>query len=285
MTEKPVPRGLLFDVFGTVVDWRSTVTRALEQTAHKALNDSTKSLATSVRLRASELLVADWGTFAQQWRNTYKVFCKSIAADPSLPWKTVDEHHLAALNDLIAEWKLEGLWTPDEIKTLSLIWHHLDPWPDSSDGIKALNTLFSTATLSNGNISLLEDLKKHGHLPFTHIFSAELFGSYKPNSRVYLGAVEKLGLEPNEVALVAAHLNDLQAAKSNGLQAIYVERPQEEDWDTEQVEKVRTSGWVDLWVKQDEKGFLTVAEKLGVQIVQDPNSTKSRAEDLEMYEV
>ena len=92
-------------------------------------------------------------------------------------------------------------------------------------------------------------------------------------------------MEPKEVALVAAHLNDLQAAKSNGLRAIYVERAKEDDWDAKQIEEVKAREWVDLWIKQDQKGFLTVAEELGVEIVQDPNSTKTRSEDLERYEV
>ena len=127
-----------------------------------------------------------------------------------------------------------------------------------------------TVTLSNGNISLLTDLSTHGSLPFTHIFSAELFGSYKPSPKVYLGAVEKLGLKPSECAMVAAHLADLKAAKDLGLQVIYVEREAEEDWANEEVEKAR--GWVDLWVEKGDLGtsgkggFLTVAEKLGVEL-------------------
>ncbi len=128
-----------------------------------------------------------------------------------------------------------------------------------------------TATLSNGNISLLTDLSTHGSLPFTHIFSAELFGSYKPSPKVYLGAVEKLGLKPSECAMVAAHLADLKAAKDLGLQAIYVEREAEEDWANEEVEKAR--GWVDLWVGKG--GFLTVAEKLGVELKGSPQRRRS----------
>jgi 2-haloacid dehalogenase len=128
--------------------------------------------------------------------------------------------------------------------------------------------VLGTATLSNGNIALLSDLKTHGNLDFTHILSAELFGSYKPSPKVYLGAVEKLGLQPNECAMVAAHLGDLRAAKDLGLQAIYIERPGEEDWSVKEVEKASDEGWVDLWVSQGvgSRGLITMAERLGVDV-------------------
>jgi 2-haloacid dehalogenase len=136
------PRALLFDVFGTCVDWRTTVTQALYTKAHEALNSAEASLATSVRLTASDMSMIEWGTLAQQWRNSYKRFTKTIADDPSLPWKSVDEHHHDALKQLLVDWKLEGLWTDEEVRALSLVWHQLDPWPDSSAGIKALNKLW-----------------------------------------------------------------------------------------------------------------------------------------------
>jgi len=214
------------------------------------------------------MTLSDWGNLAQEWRNTYKQFTKSLAEDSGLPWKTVDEHHLDSLKQLLAVWQLEGLWTDEEIRALSLTWHRLDPWPDSSLGIKELNKRFWTVTLSNGNLSLLDDLRVYAKMDFTHVFSAELFGSYKPSPKVYLGAVEKLGLKPNECAMVACHLSDLMAAKSNGLQAIYVERPLEEDWNHEQVENAHTEEWVDLWVPASQQGFITMAEKLGIEIDQ-----------------
>ena len=103
---------------------------------------------------------------------------------------------------------------------------------------------------------------------------ATLF-TYKPSPRVYLGAAEKLQLPPSQCAMVAAHLNDLKAAKENGLQTIYVERPGEEDWDEEQVEQARREGWVDLWIGSDgNRGFITVAEKLGVNLSTSDQSTR-----------
>lgn len=266
MALKTPPRALLFDVFGTCVDWRTSVTEALEAQAHYALNDAAASLATRVRLRASYMTEATWGEFAQQWRNLYKQFCHAIAEDPSLPWKTIDEHHLESLKELLAQWQLEGLWTDEQVRTLSLIWHQLKPWPDTPAGIKVLNKLFYTGTLSNGNLSLLGDLKVFAQMDFTHLFSAEMFGSYKPSPTVYLGAVEKLGVRPVECAMVAAHLNDLKAAKACGLQTVYVERPLEEDWTAEQVENARKEGWVDLWIPADKEGFIAMAEELGIQV-------------------
>ncbi|KAF2687745.1 haloacid dehalogenase [Lentithecium fluviatile CBS 122367] len=269
------PRALFFDVFGTCVDWRTTVTQALDAAAHAALNSATASLASRIRLRASDMTPAHWGIFAQEWRDGYKAFTRKLAADPSLPWKSIDEHHLESLKELLAKWELKGLWTDEEVRALSLIWHRLDPWADSASGIALLNQLFWTATLSNGNISLLSDLKTHGKMNFTHILSAELFGSYKPSPKVYLGAVEKLGLQPKDCAMVAAHLNDLRAAKDLGVQAIYVERPGEEEWSTDEVQKASDEGWVDLWVSQGvgSRGFVTVAEKLGIEV---PTGTPKR---------
>ena len=268
MVLSTLPRALLFDIFGTCVDWRSTVTKALNDQAHTTLSSATASLAAYLRMRASSMTLDDWGNLAQEWRDSYKQFTKSLAEDSGLPWKTVDEHHLNSLKQLLVVWQLEGLWTSEEIQALSLIWHRLNPWPDSSLGIKELNKLFWTVTLSNGNLSLLNDLHVYAKIDFTHVFSAELFGSYKPSPKVYLGAVEKLGLKPSECAMVASHLSDLKAAKSNGLQAIYVERSSEEDWSDELVENARTEGWVDLWIPAGQEGFVTMAERLRVEVYQ-----------------
>ncbi|KAI4606721.1 hypothetical protein J4E80_010033 [Alternaria sp. BMP 0032] len=269
MSLTPLPKALLFDIFGTCVNWRSTVTTALSQSAHSALNSASASLASRLRLRASEMSDEHWGEFAQQWRNSYKAFTKQLAADPSIPWVSVDDHHLSALQKLIAEWELEGLWDDEEIRALSLIWHQLDPWDDSVAGMALLNKGgFHTCMLSNGNLSLLSDLRAYSQIPFTHIFSAEMFGTYKPSPKVYLGAAEKLGLRPEECVMVAAHLNDLKAAKGCGLRTVYVERAQEEDWSEEVVGEARREGWVDVWIdlKEGSRGFVTVAEKLGVKV-------------------
>ncbi|RMZ73003.1 haloacid dehalogenase type II [Pyrenophora seminiperda CCB06] len=118
-------------------------------------------------------------------------------------------------------------------------------------------------------MSLLTDLRIYSDIPFTHIFSAELFGTYKPSPKVYLGAAEKLCLPPNECVMVAAHLADLKAAKENGLQTIYVERDGEEDWSEDQIEEARSAGWVDVWISgEGNRGFITVAERLGIKLTE-----------------
>ncbi|KAH7058744.1 HAD-like domain-containing protein [Macrophomina phaseolina] len=264
-------RALLFDVFGTCVDWRSTVTTALYEQAHTTLNDPTASLATAVRLRASDLTADDWARFAQEWRNEYKTFSRSSGNAATPDFKSVDQHHLDSLLELLDKWQLNGLWTPAQVRQLSLVWHFLTPWDDAPGGIERLNGIelsggggkrLVTATLSNGNAALLNDLTTHACLPFQHVFGAEDFRAYKPHPRVYLGAAERLGLRPEECALVAAHLGDLKAARECGLGAVYVERPREEDWGDEEVEKAREEGWVKLWVKEGEGGFWKVAEVL-----------------------
>ncbi|KAL1646392.1 hypothetical protein SLS58_003352 [Diplodia intermedia] len=275
-------RALLFDVFGTCVDWRSTVTTALYDQARTTLSDPTASLATAVRLRATDLTWDDWARFAQEWRNEYKTFVRGAAkaleesegekssrhtgeedgapaagaAVSSLsppPFKSVDQHHLDSLHHLLDRWQLAGLWTPAQVGRLSLVWHRLAPWPDAPTGIQALGavekagggggrTNLVTATLSNGNTALLRDLAAHARLPFARIFSAEDFSAYKPHPKTYLGAAARLGLRPDECALVAAHLGDLKAAKACGLGTVYVERLAEEEWEGEEVKKARDDG-------------------------------------------
>lgn len=196
--------------------------------------------------------------------------------DSSKEWKTVDEHHLESLHEILTEHGLlfprddatpdmlvhdGSLWDEPQLQELNMVWHRLDPWPDTCKGIQELNRQFYTCTLSNGNLSLLKDMVAHAKMEFTHIYSAEMFQSYKPSPKVYLGAAEKIGLKPEECALVAAHLDDLKAAKSNGFSTIYVERPLEE-----RHHELKDEGVVDIWVKEDEDGFITAAEKLGIQV-------------------
>ena len=203
-------------------------------------------------------------------------FTREIAKDATKAWKTVDEHHLESLRSILTERGLilaredntpdnlahdGSLWDEPQLQELNLIWHRLDPWPDTCRGLQELNRQFSTCTLSNGNLSLLKDMVAHAKMPFTHIFSAEMFQSYKPSPKVYLGAAEKMGLKPEECALVAAHLDDLKAAKSNGFHTIYIERPLEE-----RRPELKDEGIVDIWVKHGEEGFVTAAERLGIQV-------------------
>ena len=136
----------------------------------------------------------------------------------------------------------------------------LPPWPDTCRGLDLLNRKFSTVTLSNTYNDLLESLVGHSSIPFTHVYSADMFQSFKPNPKVYLGAAEKMGVKPSECALVAAHLSDLKGAKACGFYVIYVDRPLEE-----KTPELREESIPDLLIKQGEDGFVALAGRLGIQ--------------------
>lgn len=259
------PKALTCDVFGTVVDWRITVTTTLIYSALSKTSSSSRSadLSPEVRLRLSTLTDSDWGKFAQEWRDSYKIFTSGFVPGES-EWLDIDTHHHQSLIALLQKWDLEGLYTPDEIEALSQVWHYLDPWPDSSAGLESLGRMFITSTLSNGNQALLKDLDEQSKLGFKKLQSAEDFQAYKPHRSVYLGAAKAMGLEPKEVAMVAAHLSDLKAARECGFRTIYVERAQEEDWKVTSAEYQDAKGWVDMWVSSEDEGLLEVAQRFGL---------------------
>jgi 2-haloacid dehalogenase len=219
-----------------------------------------------VRNRLSKLTDQDWAQFAQEWRNSYKNFVKDFVPGET-EWRDIDTHHHLALIDLLKKWQLEGLYTEDEVKELSLIWHHLDPWADTAAGLHKLGTKFDTSTLSNGHRSLVKDLNEHGKLGFKRLQTSTDFKAYKPHPSVYLGAAKTMGVDPGkgEIAMVACHLNDLAAARGLGFKTIYVERKQEEDWSPEQQEYKDAKTWVDMWVKEEEEGFVEVARRFGIE--------------------
>lgn len=258
------PSALFFDVFGTVVEWRASVTSALSSAAQKALRDPSRDIPADVRARASALNESDWLQVAEDWRRTYDVFTRSFKADASKPFMLVDEHHQSALQELLTQRGVRELFNDDEMWDLTLAWHRLNPWPDSARGLELLNSRFVTSTLSNGNVSLLQDLKEYGSLPFAHLVSSENFGAYKPSPKVYLGAARTLGLEPSQCALVAAHLEDLEGAKRCGFQLIYVEREKEEAWSDEKVAQAKKDGLADIWVDINTGGFIELARRFGI---------------------
>jgi len=259
------PKAMTFDVFGTVVDWRKTVTSTLIYSAADKTYSSSKSagLSPAIRKRLSELNDEDWAQFAQEWRNSYKEFVHGYDPEHDT-WRDIDTHHYISLMELIEKWNLQGLYTDNEIEDLSLIWHHLDPWRDSSAGLHKLGSKFITSTLSNGNRSLLEDLNSHGSLGFQKLQSSGDFKAYKPHPSVYNGAAKAMGLRNEEVAMVAAHLSDLKAARDLGFKTIYVERRGEEDWNPEGEQYEDARKWVDMWVSEEENGFLEVARRFKI---------------------
>lgn len=154
-----------------------------------------------------------------------------------------------------------SLWDEPQLKHLGLVWHRLFPWPDTCRGLDLLNKRFSTVTLSNSYNDLLERLVAHSSIPFTRIYSADMFQSFKPNPKVYLEAAEKMGVKPKECGLVAAHLSDLKGAKACGFHTIYVVRPLEE-----KTPELREANIPDMWIEEGEDGLVTLAKRLGIQV-------------------
>ncbi|KAI2473146.1 haloacid dehalogenase [Annulohypoxylon bovei var. microspora] len=257
-------KALTFDVFGTVVDHRTSVPQELVSRAQeKIASPGFSSLPEVSRTRFEAMTDEDWAKVAEEWRTSYWQFTRSFVPGKS-EWKDIDAHHYEALHELLRKWELTSIYTDDEVRSLSLVWHKLKPWDDSAAGIRRLGTRFVTSTLSNGNRSLLQDLDSNGSLGFRKIQSSADFGAYKPHPSTYLGAAAALGVRPDEVAMVAAHLADLAGARTAGLRTIYVERPREESWGAEEQQYKEAREWVDLWVTESEDGFLEVARRLGI---------------------
>lgn len=204
---RPEVRALLFDVFGTVVDWRGSIIRD------------------GRRLGRRRKLRVDWAAFADAWRAGYRPAMARVRSG-DLPWTTIDALHRMVLDELLLQFGIHGL-AEAEIDDLNRAWHRLRPWPDARRGLARLKRAYSIATLSNGNVALLVDMARHARLPWDCVLSAELFRHYKPDPETYLGAARLLGLAPAQVMLVAAHKDDLFAAKSCGLRAAFVRRPLE----------------------------------------------------------
>ena len=208
-TSRPTPdvKALTFDVFGTVVDWRGSIVRE-----GRALG------------RARGLAV-DWRAFADAWRGGYKPSMDRVRRG-ELPWTNIDALHRMVLDRILVEFRVRGLKAAEK-DHLNRVWHRLRPWPDAVAGLARLKRRFILATLSNGNVALLTNMAKNAGLPWDCILSAELFHHYKPDPQTYRGAAALLGLEAREVMMVAAHTDDLIAARRQGLRTAYVHRPAE----------------------------------------------------------
>lgn len=163
---------------------------------------------------------------------------------------------------LLPTYNLEGLWTTEQLEELVFLWHKLDAWPDSAAAIARLAKFGPVITLSDGSVQLLQSLNERNDLGFSDIWGSDTWTAYKPDPAVYKGAVAKLGLEPGEIALVAAHLGDLWAAKKFGMKAFYVERPFEERYNREDIERAQRDGWVDLWIPYGGGGLQGLADSL-----------------------
>ncbi len=200
-------KAIVFDVFGTVVDWRSSV------------------IAELTRFGRERGLDHDWISFADDWRGLYQPAMEEVRSGRR-PFAILDDLHRESLVKLLDQREVRGLQR-HEIEHLVTIWHRLDPWPDMPGGLGQLATRFLTGTLSNGNVGLLTRLAKFGHLPFDVILGAETAQAYKPLPEAYLRTAALLNLRPEQMMLAAAHNGDLAAAAAVGYRTAFIERPTE----------------------------------------------------------
>ena len=209
MANSPETKALLFDVFGTVVDWRSGVARDVAQ------------------FLSRRALTIDPFEFADAWRREYAPAMEEIRGGRR-PFVRLDVLHRENLLKAMSEHGVDpNSISTDELDELNHTWHRLDPWPDSVEGLLRLKRRFMIAPLSNGNIRLMVDMAKRAALPWDAILGAEVVRAYKPSPEVYLETVEILCLKPEEVCMVAAHNGDLAAARQCGLKTAFVTRPTE----------------------------------------------------------
>ena len=200
-------KALTFDVFGTVVDWRSSIIREGQL------------------LGKRKGLDIDWAEFADGWRSGYSPAMHRVRTG-DLPWMNINDLHRLILVDLLQEFGIKNL-SSAEIDEFNRAWHRLMPWPDSVPGLNRLKSAYLLVTLSNGNVSLLVNMAKNAGLPWDSVLSAELSGHYKPDKEVYETAADLLDLPPENIMMVAAHKGDLRAAQSVGFKAGFVPRPLE----------------------------------------------------------
>jgi 2-haloacid dehalogenase len=203
----PKVKALVFDVFGTVVDWRGSLIRE------------------GRLLGRRKRLNIDWAAFADAWRAGYRPAMARVRSG-ELPWTKLDQLHRMILDGLLPKFGIREL-SQDELDHLNRAWHRLAPWRDVRTGLAKLKRRHVIATLSNGNVALLVNMAKHAGLPWDCILSAEVVRHYKPDPETYLGAADLLGVRPGELMMVAAHKDDLHAARASGLQTAFVARARE----------------------------------------------------------
>lgn len=207
MTAPPPADALLFDVFGTVVDWRSSI------------------IAELTAWGSAKGIERDWAAFADSWRGLYQPSLEEVRSGRR-PWTILDVLHRESLEAVLADFHIAGL-TEAEKDHLNRVWHRLNPWPDALAGLARLKRRYMIGTLSNGNVGLLTRLAKHAGLPWDVILGAETARAYKPQPEAYTRNAALLNLPPDRVMLVAAHNSDLAAAAAQGLKTAFVARPAE----------------------------------------------------------
>ena len=200
-------KALFFDVFGTLVDWRSGVAREAQSIL--------QPLGYAI----------DWIAFADAWRDQYQPAMEEVRAG-HIPYTKLDVVHRRMLQKIVSHFGLEKL-AETELDRLTLAWHRLDAWKDVPNGLTRLRKGFRIAPVSNGNIALMSDLARRNQIHWDAILGADIARDFKPKAVVYLSAAESFSLQPNECMMCAAHSGDLEAAADNGLRTAFIARPQE----------------------------------------------------------
>lgn len=200
-------KAIVFDTFGTVVDWRGSIIADLTAWGHGQGMD------------------IDWADVVDRWRGRYDPQ-KARVRSGELPWTNLDELHFDALESVFQEMGI-SLLDRSAMMHINKVWHRLNGWPDASNGLYRLKRQFIIGPLSNANVAILVNMAKHADLPWDGIFSCELFRHYKPDPETYLGVCRMLYLEPGAVMMCAAHNYDLAAARKVGLKTAFIPRPTE----------------------------------------------------------
>ena len=203
----PNIKACVFDIFGTVVDWRSSV------------------IAEATHWGKAKGLNINWEEFTDGWRMGYRPTMDKVRKG-EIPWTNLDDIHRLILDELLQHYKIEGL--REEEKThWSHVWRRLNPWPDSVEGLTRLKKKYILSPMSNGNIALMTHLAKFAGLPWDAVLGSDIVRHYKPDREMYLSAPFYLDLKPEEVLMCAAHFGDLKAAASCGLRTAFIYRPKE----------------------------------------------------------
>jgi 2-haloacid dehalogenase len=232
-------RACLFDVFGTVVDWRTSVSRDLAAFA-----------------KQKGITGVDWLEFAVEWRKLYQPSMDEVRSGQRA-FTILDVLHKESLDKLISRYGIKGLSEAD-VEHMNRVWHRLDPWPDAVPGLVRLKKKLAIAPCSNGNIALMVNMAKRAGLPWDCILGAETARAYKPMPEAYLNSCRQLGLPTSQVMMVAAHNHDLKAAKAQGMKTAFVARPTEHG-PGQTTDLAPDASCVDLPAKD----FVELAAKLG----------------------
>lgn len=200
-------KACVFDVFGTVVDWRSSV------------------IAEATTWGKAKGLNVDWVEFTDRWRGGYKPAMDKVRKG-EIPWTNLDDLHRMILEDLLRQYKIEDLGEEEKVHWAHA-WRRLKPWPDSVEGLTRLKKKYILSPMSNGNVALMTHLARFAALPWDVVLGSDIVRHYKPDREMYMSAPFYLDLKPEEIMMCAAHFGDLRAAGSNGLRTAFIYRPNE----------------------------------------------------------